>query len=98
MKEFINEKCIIRSKEAGVFFGTVKEIKSDSVLLENARKIYYWEGANCVEEISTSGVFQDSSKITVEVSSILIFGVCQILKCTEMSIKCLEECKQWKKS
>ncbi len=47
---------IVRADRAGVFFGKIKEKTATSVVMTDVRKIYYWAGANAVEQISQDGV------------------------------------------
>lgn len=67
---------IVRSNMAGVFAGEFESKNGTEVTLENARKIYYWQGANTVEDIAISGLNVEQSKITVEVPEIIIDDVC----------------------
>ncbi len=99
MEQFINKKVIIRSDRAGVFFGTLdKVIDNTNVILSNARKLYYWNGACAVEEIAVNGVTNpENCKFTVTVDIIGITGCIQILSCSEDSIKSINSVKEWKK-
>lgn len=67
MENYIGKKCIVRSYGAGVFFGEVKEVSSDAnglnVRIANVRKVWYWDGAAAVEQLSQDGC-NDNSKIT----------------------------------
>lgn len=45
MKNHIGKKVIVRADRAGVFYGTLTEKEKDKVLLTNARKLFYWDGA-----------------------------------------------------
>lgn len=98
MKNFIGKKVIVRAINAGVFFGTLQEVTDDgySVVLTNARKLWYWDGAFAVEGLAEAGVTKpDNCKFTTSVESIGVVGVCQILPCTEDAIKSLETVKTW---
>lgn len=96
--EYKTKKVIVRSMNAGVFYGTLAETTDDgySVKLEKARKIWYWDGAAAVEGLAVSGVSKpDNCKFTATVDSIGIVGVCQILPCTEDAVKSIEAVKDW---
>jgi len=96
MKEaLLNKICVVRSNMAGVFFGEVIGIEGSQVLIKNARKIYRWNGANTVEDISQTGIL-DTSRVTVQVDVILIEKFEQIIPCTEFAIKNLNAQKVWK--
>ena len=93
-------KVIIRSIEAGVFYGTLKE-KNDTqtgieVILENCRRIWYWEGATTLSQLSQEGtVSPEKCQFTMHVPEIIIEKV-EILPCSEQGIKSIEEVPIWK--
>lgn len=91
----IGKYVIVRADKPGVFFGKLIARKNQDVCLQNARKIYWWEDACAVEQIALDGV-GEKSKITLEVEEVLVFGVDQILPCTEASINNLKSQKAWK--
>ena len=97
MKNLIGKKVIIRADRAGVFFGTLTEKDGDEVLLTNARKLYYWNGAAAIEEIANIGTKKPKDcKFTVVVKSITIMQVIQILPCTGEAIKVIENVPEWR--
>lgn len=90
----IGKKVIIRTYSAGVWFGTLETKEKNEVILSNARRMYQWF---CKESISLSavavyGINQDKSKICVPVENIWLEAI-EILPCTEVSIKSIEEAK-----
>ena len=97
MKNLIGKKVIVRADRAGVFYGTLTIKEGNEVQLTNARKLYYWSGANAVEEIAFSGVKKSSNcKFTVVNSEITIMGVIQINPCTKEAINNIESIAEWK--
>jgi len=46
----IGKHVIVRSNLAGVFFGILKDKDGDELTLKDARKFFYFSGANTVEE------------------------------------------------
>ena len=100
MENYIGRKCIVRCYGAGVFFGEVKEVSSDAnglnVRLANTRKIWYWQGAAAVEQLSQDGC-DDSSKITVAVPGLVVANAVQIIPCSRKAINNLEAKKEWKR-
>ena len=65
MEKFINEKVIVRAKDAGVFFGTLAEKDGNEVLLKDVRRIYYWDGASECIELAQAGCSQESKSPTI---------------------------------
>lgn len=94
-------KVIIRSEEAGVFFGTLEE-KNDTqtgieVKLSNCRRIWYWEGATTLSQLSQEGTsLPEKCQFTIEVPEIIIEKVVEILPCSDVAIKSIEEVPVWK--
>ena len=97
MSKLIGKKVIVRGDRSGVFFGTLTAKDGSELTLENARKLYYWSGANAIEEIALSGVTNpDNCKFTVVNSEITIMDSIQINPCTEEAIINIENIKEWK--
>lgn len=70
-----NKNVMIRTYSAGVHFGTLvhKEYTPAGiiVILENSRRIYSWEGANTLSDLSTVGSSNiNSCKISMPVKQI----------------------------
>lgn len=99
MENYIGKKCIVRCYGAGVFFGEVKEVSSAdglNVRLGNARKVWYWDGAAAVEQLSQEGC-NDSSKITVAVPELVVANAVQIIPCSDKAIANIEAKAEWKR-
>lgn len=95
--DFIGKKVIIRANRAGVFYGTLTEKNGDEVVLKNARRLWFWSGAASISQIAMDGVkFPEKCKFTISVQSICIIGVIEIIECSEKSINCIENVKEWK--
>lgn len=52
---YVNKKVVVRCDRAGVFFGTYVSHDKDEITLKDVRKLFYWEGANAVEQIALDG-------------------------------------------
>lgn len=99
--EVIGKKVIIRASHAGVFFGTVKEVNDTAagreVVLNNSRRIWYWDGAASLSQLATEGTKNPGRcKFTVTVPEHSIIQVIEIIPCTEESIKSIESVKVWR--
>lgn len=91
--EILNKKCIVRSYDAGVFYGTVTAVDGETVKVENVRNIWYWEGANCLADIATKGI--TSGKVSRVVSSMVLNRCSQIIPCKDAAIKNLDKISVW---
>ena len=97
MSKFIGKEVIVRAKDAGVFFGTLKSREGNTVVLSNVRKIYYWDGACAVEELAVNGTSKpDNCKYTLLVEEMEIENPIQIIPCTEKAIESNKAVKIWK--
>lgn len=93
---FYEKYVIIRAPDSGVHFGILKEVDLHNicVLLENSRRIYYWEGAFTLTELSENGIL-DSSKLSIEKPLLLVLGVIEIIPCSEKAIEILKNIKSF---
>lgn len=93
-QDVLNKICIVRSYDAGVYFGTVTKIDGETVRMENVRNIWRWEGASCLSQIANDGI--KGGKVSPVVSSMVLNRCCQIIPCADKAIKNLENQKVWK--
>lgn len=91
-------KSIVRSKDAGVFYGEV--IAKDNlgnITMKDVRKIFYWEGAAAIQQIAMEGLKKtESSKLTMIIPEQEIGGAIEIIPCTAAAEKNLDGIKVWK--
>lgn len=82
---------IIRTRSAGVFAGTIQSQKDQTIVLINARRIWYWKGAASLSQLAMHGVkYPQDCKFPEEVEKIKLFEVIEIIETTikaEESIK-----------
>lgn len=88
---------IVRANGAGVFFGEIKEKDGNRVVMTNARRLWYWNGAASLSQLAQTGtVSPDRCKFPVAVDEVEIFNVIEILSVTEEAAKTLDSVKIWK--
>jgi len=96
-EKLIGKKVIIRAHGAGVFYGTLNEIDGDTVELQSARRLWYWDGAASLSQLAAEGVkAPQNCKFTVTIDSIVILKVIEIIPATEEAQKSIEGVKVWK--
>ena len=94
-----NQKVIIRSDRAGVFYGTLTKREGSEVKLKACRRIWYWNGAASISELATNGVTKPKQcKFSVTVETITVLGVIEVIPCTEKAINSIESVPEWKMS
>lgn len=93
------QKYILRSPEAGVFYGELTSSnlpESRMVTLKNARQIWYWEGAATLMQLAKMGTNRPyMCKFTVAVDEITIFNVSEIIPCTEEAMASIDAVEEW---
>lgn len=93
IENLIGKKVLVRSYDAGVYFGTLNEVNGETVNITNVRNIWRWEGASCLSQIANDGI--RSGKVSTVVQSMVLNRVCQIIPCTDAAIKNLEGQGVW---
>ena len=94
METFIGKKVLIRSYDAGVYFGTLEALEGETAKLSNVRNIWHWTGASCLSQIANDGITGD--KVGPVTSSMILNHCCQVIPLTEKAIKNLESQPVWK--
>lgn len=100
MSDYTNKKVIVRCNRAGVFYGTLKEYDHNTreAALTDCRNIWYWDGAASIHQLAIDGVSKPGScKFTVVVPEMSVMEVIEIIPCTDMAIKSIEEVAVWKR-
>lgn len=93
-ENLMNKKVLVRSYDAGVYYGVLTEASGETVRLEKVRNIWHWTGASCLSQIANDGVKGD--KIGPVVSSMVLNRVCQILPLSDKAVANLESQPVWK--
>ena len=94
----IGKTCIVRTHSAGVFLGTVKERNGKEVLLTNARRIWYWDGAASLSQLANEGTSKPKNcKFLAPVSEILLTEAIEIIRATEAAIESIAAVPVWEK-
>ena len=92
-----NRYCMVRSKAAGVFAGTVEKVDGQTALLRNARRIWYWEGAASLSQLATDGTnAPEKCRFPCEVSEVLLFEVIEIIPITEKAAASIAGVPEWR--
>lgn len=91
-----NQYVIARSRDAGVFAGTIESRKDKEVVLKNARRLWYWKGAASLSQLANEGVkYPNECKFPSPVSRVLLTDTCEILEVTKQARKIIEAVPVW---
>ena len=88
---------MVRSTNAGVFYGTLNAEAGDRVELVSARRVWYWAGAATLSELATEGTSKPAScKFPAPTEGThVILGVCEIIPVTPRALKSLNSVPVW---
>lgn len=94
-------KYIIRTKNAGVFFGEVAKQENTTagviMTIRNCRRLWYWNGAASLSQLAMEGVSHPRDcKFTVTVPEMVVIGVIEIIPCTDKAVESINNVKEWK--
>ena len=96
INSFVGNKAIIRTHVAGVFYGRLVEKCGKEVIVENARRLYYWktvDGGISLSEVALTGLHADSK---VCAPADIWLEAIEIIPCSEISIKSIEGKNEYK--
>ena len=80
------EYKIVRTYSAGVFAGYLESRNGKEVVLRNARRLWYWDGASSLSQLAMEGVKRpENCKFPCEVDTILLLEAIEIIDCTEIA-------------
>jgi hypothetical protein len=98
-----NEKkqYIVRSKNAGVFYGYIESVENANegatVTMRDSRRIWHWQGAASLSQLSQDGTSKPNNcKFPCRVASQVLFGVIEINEMTDKAVKSLDSVPVWR--
>ena len=84
-------------KTLGVFAGELESRNGQEVVLNNARRIWYWEGAATLSQLAMEGTKKPNEcKFPCEVGKVELLQAIEILSVTEEAKKSIKEVPIWK--
>lgn len=93
----IGDYVIVRTYSAGVFAGTLKSRDGQEVVLTDARRLWYWDGAASLSQLAVEGTSKPQNcKFPVSVPEILLTQVIEILNVLPTAKKSIEKVPIWK--
>ena len=88
--------CIVRTYSAGVFAGYVESRNGQEVVMRNARRLWYWEGAASLSQLAMSGTSKPKDcKFPCAVDKVELLQAIEILECTKEAKKSIEGVAIW---
>ena len=87
---------IVRGDRSGVFAGYLKTRIGREVILIKCRRIWYWDGAASISQLSVDGTSKPSDcKFPCEVETQLILDAIEVIACTEKARVSIQAVSVW---
>jgi hypothetical protein len=91
----VGKYVVVRTYSAGVHVGVLKSKEGLECTLENARRIYYWEGAATLSQLAMHGTSKPGNcKFPCEVDEILLQWI-EIIPCTDKARYSIKSVPVW---
>lgn len=92
-----NKKYVmVRTYSAGVFVGYLKSRKGKEVILQDARRIWYWKGAASLSQLAQEGTSSpDECKFPCNVDEVILTEAIEITAITSKAKKSIEDVPIW---
>lgn len=89
---------ICRTYSAGVFAGTLVARKGKEVELKNARRLWYWDGAASLSQLSVDGVARpENCKFPCEVPTVVLTEAIELLPVSASAMKSIASVAIWRR-
>lgn len=89
---------MVRTRSAGVFYGELVSRNGQEVILLNARRCWYWDGAASLSELAMEGVTKpEECKFPIAVMGETVLPeMIEMLPMTEKAVRSLNGVKIWR--
>ena len=92
----MNEYVIVRSRSASPFAGILEKQDKNTVILKDARRLWEWDGAATLSQMAVDGVSKpENCKFPTMVAKVKVFEIIEILWCTDVAQKSIENVPIW---
>ena len=92
----IGKYVLVRTDSAGVHSGVLNDKNGKEVILNDSRRIWYWDGAASLSELAMKGTSKPQNcKFPCAVNEIILTEAIEILLCTEEAEKSIRGVPEW---
>jgi len=93
-----DNRKIVRTYSAGVFFGEVESRNGQEVVMRNARRLWYWDGAASLSQLAQEGTVKpENCKFPVAVDRVKLLNAIEILDTTPAARASIDGVQVWKR-
>jgi hypothetical protein len=94
--KYVMKYVIVRTYSAGVFAGEIESRNGKEVVLRNARRLWYWDGAASLSQLAMEGTKKPQNcKFPCEVDRVELLEAIEILDVTEKAKESIKSVKIW---
>ena len=87
---------VVRTYSAGVHAGYLKSREGKEVVLENCRRLYYWNGAATLSQVAGEGISKpDECKFPAPIAEITLTEAVEVIPCTDKAKSIIEGVGEW---
>lgn len=91
LSKVIGKTCVVRTYSAGVHIGKVISINGTQCELENARRLYSWQGAFTLSAVARNGISKES-RMSIPIDIFLTQAI-EFIECTDEALKTFDVAK-----
>ena len=93
-----NKKYVLaRTENAGVFTGHLKSRNGKEIVLQDARRIWYWKGAASLSQLAMEGTKKpDECKFACPVDEVLLTELIEMIPIPKKAEENIKTVKEWK--
>lgn len=89
---------MVRTFSAGVFYGEMVKREGKEVIMRNARRVWYWDGAASLSQLAQSGTSKpENCKFPEPVTEVILTEAIELIAVTEKALESLNSVTIWKK-
>lgn len=91
------QKVMVRTYSAGVHYGVLVSREGKEVVLKDARRVWYWEGAATLSQLATEGTSKPQGcKFPCVVPEITLTEAIEIIPMTDQAVASLDAVPVWR--
>lgn len=91
----MTKQYVIRTKNAGAWFGEIISRHGDEVVMCDAIRLWYWDGAASLSQLAAEGVkAPENCKFAMPVN-VTLLGVIEIIDATDEAVASVRGVMSW---
>ena len=96
-KKTLKPMVIVRTYSAGVFAGELVSREEKEVVLQNARRLWFWAGASSLSQLAMEGTSKPlSCKFPCAVDRVILTEAIEVIDMTEKAVVSIAGVPIWK--